>query len=127
MKHRLTFPGFEIEAGVDWNDITHTLDSPERPFTVAKQDGVGALQFSPALYRGGPLPMPTKDDLLSMAIEFGQYRGLGEAFDTDGVEGPLAGAGASYHSEGDFIRVWYVSDKRSIMLATYVCEWACRH
>jgi hypothetical protein len=127
MKHLLKFPGFQIEAGVDWNDITDSLDYPECPFTVAKQAGVGALQFSPALYRGGPLPWPTKDDLLFMAIEFGQNHGLGQAFDTNGFEGSLTCAGASYQNEGDFIGVWYLSDKKSIILATYVCEWRCRY
>jgi hypothetical protein len=79
MKLLYTFPGFRIEAGGDWRDITHTLHSPGKPFTLAKEDGVGALQFSPALYRRGPLPCATKEGLLSMTLEFGQCRGLGEA------------------------------------------------
>jgi hypothetical protein len=126
MRQVLRFPGFQIEASADWNDITDTLESAEKPFTVARADGVGALQFSPALYRGGPVPSPSDDELLSMAIEFGGDNGLGEAFDADRFAGSLAGAGVSYHSRDEFIRVWFVSDRGNFMLATYVCEWQHR-
>jgi len=79
MTHLVTFADFQVEASDDWQDITDVLDSPDYPFTLAKENGVGALQFSAALYRRGPRPSPTKDELLSMAIELGQNRGLYEA------------------------------------------------
>src|SRR5438067_12534775 len=126
MKSALTFPGFQIEVGGDWGDITDSLDSANSPFTVAKRDGVGALQFTAALYKSGPLPCPSKDDLLAMAVEFGQKRILGEPFDVKTFDDKLVGAGTSYHSEDDFIRVWYVSDGKNIMFATYVSDWKSR-
>jgi hypothetical protein len=126
MKQAIRFPAFRIECDANWTDITDTLDTIEKPFTLVRQHGVGALQISPALYRGGMLPSPTKDILASMAIEFGQMQALGEPFDVDTFEGSLAGGAASYHSESDFIRVWYLSDGRNIMLATFVCEWDVR-
>ena len=99
---------------------------PPGLITLAKPDGVGALQFSPALYESGPLPSPSSADLRSLALQFGESRGLGEPFDLGQFESRVSGAGASYCSEGDLVRVWYVSDGRNIMLVTYVCDWEDR-
>lgn len=126
MNHVLNFPGFRLEADVNWKDITDSLEDPNMPFTLAKPDGVGALQFSSALYRSGPVPRLSTSDLLSMATELGQSRGLGEAIEKNVFEGTLVGAAASFHSEGAFVRMWYVTDRRNIMLATYVCDWNSR-
>jgi hypothetical protein len=55
-----------------------------------------------------------------MVEEFGAKRGLGKPDDLTTEDSELALAAASYHSEGDFIRVWYVSDGWSVGTITYV-------
>jgi hypothetical protein len=122
----LRFPGFRVTASDEWSDITDTVEAPDAPFTMARIDGVGALQFSPAMYRGGKEPSPGMDDLRSMLAEFAEKRGLGEAFDERSFSGEVYGTGASYHPQADFLRVWYLSDGRNIMFATYFCDWEHR-
>jgi hypothetical protein len=126
MKHLLSFPGFHVQTSDDWRDVTDSLDAPNKPFTLAKPDGVGAMQFSPALYRGGRRPAPSKEDLLSLALDMGQRLGLGDALETNTFQNSLVGAAASYHSAGGFVRIWYLSDGENIMFATYACDWDCR-
>src|SRR5262249_15392190 len=120
--------GFTFACGDDWEDTTDELDTPTRPFTLTKPTGVGALQFSVALYQGGTIPAPSLDTLLEMAKELGERQALGPPIrGLTTVERPLSLATADYHSEGDFCRIWYISDGKSIMLATYVCCWEHRH
>jgi hypothetical protein len=122
---RVAFGGLAVDVTPGWADISDDIEGDDKPFTLAKPDGVGAFQFSPALYRGGALPSPSADGLLEMVRESGRARRLGEPLDEALLEGRLASAGASYHSGGDFVRVWYVSDGSNIALVTYVCE--CGH
>jgi hypothetical protein len=122
--HTVQFNGFSVETAPEWEDITHTLEGDSKPFTLARPtNGVGALQFSPAFYRRGPLPSPSPADLLSMAEEFGRSRSLGAPYDAVTEDGALAIAGLSFHGGAEFTRVWFLSDKRNVMLATYVCDW----
>lgn len=117
--------GVTLTVPPNWHDITAELAASDAPHTLADPDGgVGALQFSFALHEGGSPPLPSGSDLLSLAREFGQQQALGlpseeEIFSEDS----LRGAGVSFHSGEDFIRVWYVSDGRSISRVTYVCAW----
>jgi hypothetical protein len=113
-----------LNAPSSWQDITREEEGVG-PLTLADLDaGVGALQISPALYRSGLLPRPSEHELLSLVREFGQQRNLGGAEDESTfTETSLKGAGASFHSGDDFIRVWYVSDGSSFALVTYVCNW----
>jgi hypothetical protein len=127
MSHIIAFDGFQVIAGDEWFDTTENFDAPSKPFTMTKQNGVGALQFSPALYVSGPRPSPTKDDLLSMAIELGHSRGIDEAQDIETFEDGLVGAGVTFREGGDFVQVWYLSQGGNFMLATYLCEWGLQH
>ena len=108
--------------------MTSELADPDAPYTLADPDGgIGALQLSFALYEGGSQPRPSESDLLAMARELGQQQALGTpSEEAIFSEDSLRGAGVSFHSGEDFIRVWYVSDGRSIARVTYVCEWG-RH
>jgi hypothetical protein len=119
ISHPLTFDGMTLDALQGWNDTSEEGG----PFTVTKPDGVGALQFSPALYKSGPIPSPSASDLADMVQEFGTKHGLGDAFDETNTKGTLSIAAASYHNAEDFIRVWYASDGKNFALVTYVCRW----
>ncbi len=116
----------ELELTDEWCDITDTVDAPVKVPTLAKPDGVGALQFSLALYRSGKKPDSSVVDLVRLLDDFAAVKSLGRAFARVTDEGSVRLAGASFHSERDLIRVWYVSDGWSFALVTYVCAWAHR-
>jgi hypothetical protein len=124
MSRMLTYEGFSISVAEGWDDITSTLEDPDAPLTVANPDsGVGALQFTPALYKSGAVPQVGSEELGELLDDFASKQGLGEPFDRLSYSGEIAIEGASFHSDDDLIRVWYVSDTQSVMLATYVCDW----
>ncbi|PVE24374.1 hypothetical protein DC522_10930 [Microvirga sp. KLBC 81] len=117
--------GGEVIVPDAWYDITDEVEADDPPYTLAEPDkGIGALQLSIALYQGGVAPAPSQDDLRNMALRFGEQRGLDEAFEEQVfMNESLRGAAMSFRWEEDFIRIWYVSDGRSIAFVTYVCEW----
>jgi len=120
-------PGFTVSVPDGWRDVTDSLEQEACPFTLAvPDDGVGALQFSPAIYRGGRTPSPTVGDLAAMLFEFAEKQGFDHPIAHDTFSNGLIGATASFQSGGDFIAVWYVSDGKNIMLVTYVCDWSCK-
>jgi len=124
----IVFPGMSLTACEGWEDTTGLVQGNDAPFTVTKAAaGVGALQFSPAIYERGERPEPTLEDLSKMLREFAANHQLGDSFEQTVVTGELFGIGASYHREDDFIRVWYLSNGWSFLLVTYVCEWESRH
>jgi hypothetical protein len=116
--------GFSISLAEGWNDITATLEDADPPLTIADPvSGVGAIQFSPAIYKSGRLPRVSPNDLAELLDEFARKHKMGEAFDRSAHSGEVAIEGASFHAGGDFTRVWYVSDGKNLMLVTYVCDW----
>jgi hypothetical protein len=126
--HRvLDFGVFSISVADGWEDVTATLDDANAPLTVADPIlGVGALQFSSAIYKGGRLPQVGPQDLCTLLEEFASRQGLGDPFDRSTYSDGVAVEGASFRSGEDLIRVWYACDGKSVMLVTYVCEWSER-
>ena len=127
MPRLLDLGAFSISVADGWEDITATLDDADAPLTVADPiSGVGALQFSPAIYKGGRSPRVRPADLTAFLDEFASGHGLGAPFDRSSDSGAVAVEGASFRSGEDLIRAWYVSDGENVMLVTYVCEWGER-
>jgi hypothetical protein len=121
---RLEFSGFHITIDDEWEEITDSLDNKDNPITIARsKKGVGVLQISQAIYRSGPKPLSSLEDLKSMLAEFSVQHGLGEPFDSSLFSDTVFGIGSSFHSGEDFIRAWYLSDGKSFILITYVCNW----
>lgn len=56
-----------------------------------------------------------------MLLDFAETRQLGEPFDLHIEESPVRLAAGSFSSDF-FVRVWYVSDGRSIALVTLSCD-----
>lgn len=128
MTIKIACPGFTVNVPYRWRDVTESLEQSNCPFTLSNpDDGVGALQFSPAIYQSGPIPSPTTDDLAAMLWEFAVTQGLGSSIANHVFSNGLIGASASFHTDDDFIAVWYVSDGTSMMLVTYVCAWDKKH
>jgi hypothetical protein len=118
----IRFPVFSVVAPPGWVDITDSLEHMETPPTLARGDGIGALQFLTAIYSHGERPDPSLDQLLVMLQEFGESRGLGTPVAVVTRAERLRLAAGSFISDGDFVRAWYVSDGLSFALVTYVCE-----
>jgi hypothetical protein len=78
------------------------------------------------VYRSGPTPEFGRRDLVELLDDFSLSQGLIDPFDHSSYEGKLIIEGRSFRSDGDFVRAWYVSDGRNIMLVTYVCAWEDR-
>ena len=118
---RVAFDTFAVQVPRGWADITDTVEAVNPPHTVAHRDGVGALQFSVALYDSGPVPDPTPAVLRGMVEEFGRKRGLSEPSAVVAEPGPPVLAAGSFAWGADFLRVWQVSDGRNFAFVTYTC------
>jgi hypothetical protein len=102
-----------------WLDTTEA----DHPPTLSKPDGYGALQFSVAKYSSGEVPQITENTLHDMLVEFAASRELGEPVNPPAARlGRVTRVGATFDVEGAVLRVWYLSDGRSVVLATYFCH-----
>ena len=115
------FDRFAVQVPCGWGDITDTVEADSPPYTLAHRDGIGALQFSVALYQAGPVPEPTPEDLREMVEKFGRAHGLGEPSAVVAEPGPPTLAAGSFACRQDFLRVWQVSDGRDFAFVTYTC------
>src|SRR5215471_12232180 len=116
MRQRVAFGGVTMDLLPGWTDSTV---GDESCFTFTRPDGFGAFQLSLARYQSGPRPAATTSVLVEMLDERAGQHGL-EPFDRNKEEKPLRLAAASYHDDGDLIRMWYVSDGDNFAFATYV-------
>lgn len=125
---RIHFRGFLRALLPDgWGDITSSVEAENPPITFARlRAGNGALQISPAMYESGTDPRITTQLLQSLLNDFGKTRRLGVATQRACTHESLKCVSATFRSDGDFICVWYLSDGRNIVLATYICEWESR-
>jgi hypothetical protein len=119
---RIAFDSFSVVTPPGWEDYTDAVEDDDPPATLVRADGVGALQFSVALYADGPVPDPSPADLSGMVGSFAQARGLGAPREAAAESAPLRLAAGSFTWGEDFLRVWKVSDGRNFALVTYTCE-----
>jgi hypothetical protein len=119
----LTFGGIAVSAPKAWRDISEETETGESVFTLAQDEGEGALQFSIAFYQRGPIPNPSVSDLMDMVTSFGTKRNLQESFDAVSEDGECRFAAASYRLKDAFFRLWYVSDGRNFAFVTYNSDW----
>jgi len=69
MGHPFAFADVRISLLEGWVDVTDDLPEGTPP-TLAKPEGVGALQFSVAKYRAGAKPNVSEDDLEALLVKF---------------------------------------------------------
>lgn len=112
-----------IHPSPGWLDVTSEMGDPNTPFTLAKADGVGALQFSIAQYHRGKLPDVTPVDLSELLKSFAGSRDLGDGFDGCATNDAKLICAMSFRWGRNFLRVWYYSNRLDIAQVTYVCEW----
>jgi len=119
---RIAFDSFSVVTPPGWEDIAAPVEADEPPFTLARGDGFGALQFSIALYLSGPVPDPSPNDLSAMVTTFAVARGLDSPSEVAVESGPLRLAAGSFAWGENFLRVWQVSDGRNFAFVTFTCE-----
>jgi hypothetical protein len=117
----VTFAGIRFEISEEWCDMTEDLD-PEAPPTLARESGVGAIQFSVAKYvakyKGGARPSITETDLKEM------LSGLLKANELHDVEpvplqgGRCRGVGQITVRPDEIIAAWYLSNGADVALVT---------
>jgi hypothetical protein len=121
MTSPIRFAGVNLHAPPTWQDITADLP-PRSPWTLAKADGVGVVQFTVARYRSGPEPQIGAPELRVMLDEFVATNDLAPAVArADGVT--AAGndfARADCWGPVERVVVWYVSNGRDSAVVTYV-------
>jgi len=118
MKRVMLSLGVSIELADGRFDITDTLEA-DSPFTLAREDGIGAFQLSLARFSSGAVPNATAEDLRGMLESFGSKRNLGSPIDVRIHDQKVRCIGGSFSSE-DFIRVWYATNGRSFIFASHV-------
>ena len=111
-----------MELAGPWLDVTDELPAGS-PFTLARGDGIGAFHFSSALYRGGVVPAAGTDVLRQMLWSFGREKGLGVPADVRVHQNDTDSVGGSF-VKGDHIRVWYLSNGRDFIFASYTSSIA---
>lgn len=118
----MSFP-LSISCNDGWCDITADVEAADPPWTLAKPDGVGALQFSAGIYESGTVPNPTQEELLWLLHSFANSLNLGNPVDLIAEDAELRLAAGSFRYGEDFLRVWYVTNGRSVAQVTYLCSW----
>ncbi|MBN9689584.1 MAG: hypothetical protein J0M24_05045 [Verrucomicrobia bacterium] len=110
--------GISLELADGWLDVSDDLP-PGSPFTLARSDGVGAFQLSAAIYQCGRMPNADIGELVEMLALFGKEKGFDPPSKMTTRLGDVSFAGGSFVGE-DFIRIWYVTNGRSFVFASYV-------
>ena len=119
MSQLCTFADVRISLPNDWVDVSD--DMPEgTPPTLAKPEGVGALQFSVGRYRSGANPQVSPDDLEALLKEFADTRSLGVAADVERGKSASHYVGGSFLHGDDLVRAWYLTNGSDVALVTYV-------
>jgi hypothetical protein len=117
---RTTFGGLSLETPSGWINKSDILGQSDMPFTLSKSEtGIGALQFSPAIYKSGKCPHFSTVQLSNLLREFAAKKHLGDAFDFVSADEPIKLAAATFSWDEYNVRVWYCSDSFNLVLITY--------
>ena len=117
---RFQLSSIVVTAPDGWVDITDEL--PEgSPETLARHDGVGALQFSAGIYKGGSLPGVGMDALEEVLAQFLERQGLCSPSikRASGIHDIVQ---ADVANSAEFLRIWYISDGSSVVMVSYVTQ-----
>jgi hypothetical protein len=116
--------GMQLSLPKEWVDSSDDAGNSDCLLTLTRPDGVGAFQISFAQYVSGRLPNIKLDDLRDLLSKFAAIRRLGpEQGSAVGGHDVVIWCRTDYHQDDDFVRVWYISNSKSVILATYVCNW----
>jgi hypothetical protein len=111
-----------VAAPAYWLDVTEEIEDDNPPFTLARRNGAGVIQFSNAAYKSGRQPEITLDVLYNLLTDFAQKKELGSGYNFASHENVNLICAASFDMGDRFLRVWYCSNGQSITLVTYNCQ-----
>lgn len=112
------FSGLTFETRKGWSDITDDLDEVG-PQSLARDTGVGALQFSVAEYRSGTRPNISPADLGKMFETYSEQQHLFINYSHAENANGFAIGGTSTTKER-VVSAWYLTDGINVALITYV-------
>jgi hypothetical protein len=123
MKEEHTLGSLLITAQAGWLDVTDEIGAKNAPFTLTKNDGFGALQFTAATFKDGVKPKIIPGDLQKLLADFASSRELRKGYDPkEYTQRGGFTAARSFTTDSQFVRVWYCSNGQDIALVTYVCQ-----
>jgi hypothetical protein len=109
---------FDLPAG--WVDISNDLP-PGSPPTLAREIGVGAIQFSVSRCEGGPEPMIDETDLEDMLREFCEQNAI--PLSPGNIQTAVSHAvGGVSRSEDAVVGIWYLSDGQNVAMVSYFAD-----
>jgi hypothetical protein len=118
---KLDFNSFSLTLPDGWIEMKD--EDLENLITfINPANDCGAFQISGASHSGGLEPNVTIEDLESLLSEFLESHEASNPFDWTRTAGPVSLVGASFEQSGNLLRVWYLSNGRDVLFATYVCE-----
>lgn len=125
MTDRVNLSGLTLVLPTGWLDITNDLPRGSAP-TIAKEDGVGVIQFSVARYRSGVEPHLDVAALREMLDEFGDHHRLGKPVSYEEGQGYGGNrfVAAEFSLPDQVIAVWYLTNGRNVALITSVADGA---
>jgi hypothetical protein len=128
---RVTYDGFSVVLPAGWEDFLDdaTYSDPDQlpPTSFAGPGRAGALFLSTPLFEREEQPGARPSDAEVLVADWARRRGLdapiSAAKDSD-VHGGFATA--IYRLADDYVQVWFLSNGRAVIQASYVCPWSAR-
>lgn len=119
---RIQFNGLPLDLPAGWVDVTSDLPAGMPP-TLARPNGVGALQFSVARYGVGKDPRISLEDLQDI---LGRYcESLSRDFGAHIVsDGDIEKVGCISFEDDETLGVWMLSNGFDVVLVTYLATGA---
>ncbi len=118
----VTFAGLSLQLPPGWCDITSDLAEGSPPTLARGANGVGALQFSVAHYRSGPVPGLELPELIEMLEGLAQSEAMASRGNRRTRQTPLPCVWEDFDHLGDFVRLYYTSDGENVAMITYRCQ-----
>jgi hypothetical protein len=129
---RTAYEVFSVVLPEGWSDVLEdaTYSDPDAalpPITFAAKGGPGTMHVSAPLFPRDAQPGASVGAMEALARAWGEGRGLATPLALSSRATPIGGlAQASYALGDDFVEVWFVSDGRGVLCASYVCPFAAR-
>lgn len=125
---RVQYEGFSVVPPAGWTDVLEdaTYSDPEQlpPTSFAGPARAGALYVSTPLFDPEDQPGARPSDAEALVDDWARRRGLGAAIsaakDSD-AHGGLATA--IYRMADDYVQVWFLTNGRAVIQASYVSRW----
>jgi hypothetical protein len=114
------FAGLSFDLPPGWVDISNDLP-PGSPPTLARETGVGAIEFSVSRGEGGAEPVIDEADLEDMLREFCAQNAI--SLSPEGLTTAIRyAAGGVSRSDDAVIGIWYLSDGQNVAMVTYFAD-----